>query len=73
MDNPIEASEKKEQPQESAKEFCKITVAFPMLNLRQATELYGIITSRLADVPMAQVTFTIATLPGGLIPKSKVE
>lgn len=54
-------------------EYCRITVVFPMRDDTCAMNLRREIARWLAADPQAQITFTIASLPGGLIPKGKTE
>lgn len=57
----------------TAKEFCRITVVFPLRDARCAMELRQEIATRLAADPQAQITFTIASLPGQFLNMVKPE
>jgi len=50
------------------KEFCRITVVFPVRDETCAMNLRREIAKWLAADPQAQITFTIASLPGHTMP-----
>jgi len=55
------------------KELCRITVVFPLRDDTSAMNLRREIAKWLANDPQAQITFTIASLPGQFIPPSGPE
>lgn len=68
MDNNVPNETLLQVDQTQTKEFCRITVVFPLRDDTCAMNLRREIAKWLSADPLAQITFTIASLPGQFLP-----
>ncbi len=63
MANPLDLPIPSLATQQTAKSFCRMTIIFPVSDDVKAVTVKTRISEILADVPQAQLTFTLADVP----------